>query len=91
MTEQEVKEIEVAIKHIEARNMSAKHLNMAIAALEKQIPKKIESAYMSNGIVAGYCPTCKGTVKIIPTWLRYAKGKCCDWCGQRIDWSKDAK
>ena len=66
-------------------------LEISLVALKKQIPKKIKSACMNDGIVAGYCPTCKGTVKIIPTWLRYAKGKCCDWCGQRIDWSKNAE
>lgn len=36
MTENE-KEITVAIEHLKARNMSAKHIDMAIQALEKQI------------------------------------------------------
>lgn len=34
------KELLVAIEHLKARNMSAKHIDMAITALEKQIPKK---------------------------------------------------
>ena len=72
MTE-EVKEIEVAIKHIEARNMSAKHLNMAIEALKKQTPKKIEkSGY------AFICPICH-------TWLQSPQQYCHE-CGQKINW-----
>ena len=72
MTEYEVKEIEVAIKHIESRNMSAKHLNMAIEALEKQIPKK--PIYQGE---SDMCPNCGAC---------YIFGNCCIECGQKIDW-----
>lgn len=39
--------------------------------------------------VAGYCPTCGGTVYYKKTWVRKIKGACCSWCGQNLDlWSE---
>ena len=80
MTEQEVKEIEVAIKHIEARNMSAKHLDVAIKALKKQIPMKLDIETRADGdCVCGDC------FEPIPRW----DTKYCPECGQKIDWSDE--
>ena len=55
-------------------------LNMAINALEKQIPKK----YMrKNGNYN--CPICDYPVMSVCT----RKKKYCDNCGQAIDWSDE--
>lgn len=56
------------------------HLNTAIEALEKQLPKKpIEHSAKFAAIYE--CQTC-GNVDVCGQ-------KNCDNCGQRIDWSED--
>lgn len=56
--------------------------NIAIEALEKQIPKKPLSREDKSEISYGYCPCCSN---IIDNWddIRY-----CDECGQAIDWEE---
>lgn len=51
-----------------------KALEMAISALEKQIPKKVK--WDENN---AYCPVCNGLVF-------YADDDCCSSCGQMLDW-----
>lgn len=70
----EYKEIDITVR------------NMAIQALEKQIPKKINSSCVDGKIIGGYCPNCNGTVRIEDTFLTRAKGQCCTWCGQKLEW-----
>lgn len=53
--------------------------SMAVAALEKQIPKKP----IRDGLYA--CPNCH---KLMLQGAFEAKGKCCKECGQAIDWSE---
>lgn len=63
----------------------------AIKALEKQIPKKpinktkpddtASLAYENCNIIV--CPTCGGRLKL------KSKGKYCDKCGQKLDWSEE--
>lgn len=59
-------------------------LNMAIQALEKQIPKKV----VKDGERSCKCPCCGGCAKtetgdsFIDYRLDY-----CDGCGQKLDWS----
>ena len=57
-------------------------LNMAIEALEKQIPKKpvTEKDKVIFGIVCGRCPECDNAV--YSTTNLY-----CHKCGQALDWS----
>lgn len=55
--------------------------DVAINALEKQIPKK---RVTTCEFVTDCCPNCK---KYISDWLEYNKFMCCPYCGQRIDWS----
>lgn len=52
------------------------HREMAIEALEKQIPKKPIDEYHR----IAYCPAC-GEL-IVDTY-------CCPECGQKIDWSEE--
>lgn len=72
MTENE-KEIKVAIEHLKARNMSAKHIDMAIQALEKQIPNKPSLNNRKIQCVNGHN-------------LPIQHYKYCPFCGQMIDW-----
>jgi len=73
-----------------------KALDMAIEALEKQIPKEpIEEAHNAKTISYNlYCPTCgkiigyRGTItgRIAQ---KYGNEDYCGKCGQAIDWSED--
>ena len=56
------------------------------ALKEKNEPKKLNNSLEEDGKIGGYCPNCNGTVLIQKTFLRTSKGKCCDWCGQKLDW-----
>jgi uncharacterized protein YfeS len=52
-----VENIEIAIRHIKVGNISEKHLDMAVEALERQIPKKpIEIRFEYEDTMS--CPNC---------------------------------
>ena len=64
-------------------------VDMAISALEKQIPKKPEDLQLVKN-AAGYtfsrsgkCPCCGETVEY------YCNSWVCDLCGQAIDWGNN--
>ena len=61
---------------------------MAIQALEKQIPKRVIRPYKGNY----KCPTCENYIYITDDDL-YVYGieppKYCDECGQALDWSNN--
>lgn len=63
-------------------------LDMAIEALEKQIPKKPTfegDGFDENGNITydtWICPCCGGEYEV-----DYDDHKYCPWCGQMIDWS----
>lgn len=59
---------------------------IAINALKKQIPVMIINCCVIGKTIGGYCPTCGGTVRIENTFLTRAKGQCCSWCGQKLNW-----
>ena len=63
-------------------------LDMSVAALEKQIPKKIK-------IIDGYdfCPTCsyKYGSDTMRRMLYHWDQPFCKKCGQRLDWKVDGK
>lgn len=58
-----------------------KALHLAMAALQKQIPKKTtDKEYVPNGkLVYGHCPVCG-------TFTNNCKAYC-NKCGQALDWS----
>ena len=58
-------------------------IEMAIQALEKQIPKKPINTCQ---YVSGCCPNCK---KYISDWLEYNEFMCCPYCGQKLGWSEE--
>ena len=58
---------------------TADTINIAIDALEKQIPKKpIEKFAFSDDIGAGLCPFCNEGVN--------EEMNFCSYCGQTLDW-----
>ncbi len=91
MTQQE------AIKFLEETKVGCKFVrdkqlldvcNIAISAIEKQIPKKPTyegDGYDDKGNLiydTAYCPTCDKEFEVY-----YYSGKCCNECGQALDWS----
>lgn len=65
---------------------ASEHCDLAIEALEKQLPKKVENW---NGQAS--CPGCKklfGNMADIKM-LRYWDFDCCNHCGQKLDWSRE--
>ena len=67
--------------------------DMAVEALEKQIPKKPFMAPMPgfDGEVASHlsCPGCK--MVVVNVWNTDYKPLYCCNCGQRFDWSKEGE
>lgn len=93
MTEQE------AIKFLKIHKPSEKHgdlsdlgynfkdaYDMAIEALEKQMPKKP----IINGSLACKCPTC-GSIEIEIVYENGSEVMCknCPDCGQKLDWGNE--
>lgn len=79
MTKQEIDRIECAIRHIQtAVDVDPWAAEIAVEALEKQIPMKIGSRVMDYmGRVKSECGNC-GEIVEDPMWSY------CPWCGQRI-------
>ena len=94
MTESEaIKEFEQNIQLPFGSNISDKASKLAIKALEKQIPKKIEIRKATNDDIESElrdfitvkgricrCPSCRCCIHI-------SKLKYCWECGQKLDWS----
>lgn len=65
-----------------------KALDLAMQALEKQIPKKVNMRHIRkfDGFDDGECPSCGNSV--------IRDGFCidvyCDNCGQKLDWSDES-
>lgn len=57
------------------------HLDLAVKALEKHVPKKITKTYLVNGKIYGECQNCGHT------GLAKDVHENCWWCGQKLDWS----
>ena len=75
---QEVREDEHSVCYV--TNCDKEALEMAIEALEKQIPKKpVEPQGFPR---FGYCPSCRKTV------TKHSSYVGCTWCLQRLDWSE---
>lgn len=62
---------------------SNESLEIAIKALEKQIPKKPSAMESTNKLTNGYfeCPVCKDVVGVDDMQDVY-----CPNCGQKLDW-----
>lgn len=87
--------IENAIKHLKVRNYTENQINMAIEALEKQLPREIDTDTINRGIgVSGeydidsnmLCPNCKqvvGDYEADELYYDY-----CPNCGQKLKYTK---
>jgi RNA polymerase-binding transcription factor DksA len=71
-----MKDVKNAINHLKALNFTGKQIDMAIVALEKQIPLK--PTHEATKLDKYTCPSCKN--------VHEEKYPYCDFCGQRIDW-----
>lgn len=90
MTESEAKTNIITYATAEAENLPiqmGKAFDVAIQALEKQIPKKVQLRHIRkfDGFDDGECPTCGRTVS------RDCDGAddFCPDCGQKLDWGDD--
>lgn len=84
MTENEViKEVRFNMSEIGLNDEAAKRVseakNIAVQALEKQIPKKPD---FTEDKEFALCPCCNGKGL-------FNKQKYCDNCGQKLDWSDE--
>ena len=63
-----------------SKTKNALALDIAIKALEKQIPKKPEDVkqFRSSDYQIGLCPSCRGGVN--------SEFQYCGDCGQKLDW-----
>lgn len=98
MTEGEaIKELQENIDLPFGSNVSKEAAKMAVQALEKQTPKKLEIRNATNDDIESElrdfitmqgkicrCPTCKDTICI--SGIEY-----CWYCGQKLDWSEESE
>lgn len=56
-----------------------------VDAFRRATPVRFTPAVDNGIIMAGFCPTCNGSVEIEKTASRMMKGACCSWCGQKLD------
>lgn len=81
--------IEEAIEQLKLNKPSAyselrNSIDMAIEALEKQIPtkpKEVERKYWNDYV----CPNCE---KLLGNSIEVYQEKCCYYCGQALNWSE---
>lgn len=62
-------------------------IDVAIQALEKQIPKRPIEHFTGDEWICE-CPVCKG-VTDTPNDVEVESCQYCAWCGQRLDWSEE--
>lgn len=85
MTEkQAIKQIEKNIALI--RDCDCTEYEMAIEALEKQIPMKPQAVLSSSGKKVYECMNCGNELSV-----NSFNGEYCHWCGQKLDWEENQK
>lgn len=62
-------------------------IDVAIQALEKQIPKRPIEIFTGNEYICE-CPVCKG-ITDTPNEVEIECIQYCGWCGQKLDWSEE--
>lgn len=92
MTNEEVKNnfVQNLTENAYINMCSTEEMDIAIEALEKQIPKKLKTTEVGRFGLVLLCPSCENNIAMIwdSVWQkgRY-KQKYCDNCGQALDWS----
>lgn len=85
MEAEKVIEILRLFQAVVENNENQKAFEMAIEALEKQIPKEPEK--VGDFL---YCPICDGFIgHVVECKEEHYQVSHCNGCGQKIDWSKD--
>ena len=59
-------------------------LELAMQALEKQVPKKPNTKFYGDGSIETVCPECEANIEDLGD--EYSG---CPYCLQKIDWSED--
>lgn len=59
------------------------YCDMAIEALEKQLPKKPEEVVGAIYGISYECKNCGSEIEPLDIYADY-----CKWCGQRLDWTE---
>jgi len=81
------------VEHLQTdKELIAKHnqvMDLAIEALEKQMPKKIIEADRPKVIYGGAEYDVKGLCQTCKTLVLGCVPKFCSCCGQALDWSED--
>ena len=62
---------------------ASKHCDLAIEALEKQLPMKPEEVVGTIYSKSYECKNCGSELEPLDVFGEY-----CKWCGQRLDWSE---
>ena len=82
MTPQEIDRIECAIRHIQtAVDVDPWAMEIAVEAMEKQIPRKPSGKGNNLMLHYMYCPQCGKQLTMYDWKIPY-----CQKCGQAIDW-----
>ena len=63
--------------------MLCEALDIAIEALEKQLPKKPEEVVGAIYGISYECKNCGSEIEPLDIYADY-----CKWCGQRLDWTE---
>ena len=66
-----------------------KAMELAVKALEKQIPKKPTEEQIDFEEFVCICPTCKYTCEYGFEDFRDRKYEYCPMCGQKLDWGEE--
>lgn len=91
MTNEEVKNnfVQNLAENAYINMCSVEEMNIAIKALEKQIPKKpVTSIHSRTKYIAYVCPVCKKRIisNIGGDWIAGHFQNHCDECGQALNW-----
>lgn len=95
--EEAIKGLKCLAKNFSGYKPNEEMFDMAISALQKQIPQKANIIQHDHGedLLLLYCPACKNW---IGTWnsrlnrgdmRNISNGNICPHCGQAIDWEED--
>lgn len=86
MTNEEAIQNLIQISKMYGHKWQQEACDIAIEAIKKQIPKKIEIENIEYQFPKYWCPLCKKQQKA--TFKNRRKGCYCERCGQKLDWGE---
>ena len=66
--------------HVDGKGIDNKMLGAAVAALERQVPRRVVDWHMKT-----VCPGCHGSLYLEDLNV-VEKGRYCSYCGQKLEW-----